>query len=172
MTLHEDGYIDLYFGDESHFGLNLNVPYVWQHKDNPILLSSKRVQRLSVFGLMTSGCELFYRMIEGVTNSADVIAALDEFAHIIPKKTVVILDNAPVHRSKVFKKKIKEWEELDLYIYFLPPYSPELNKVEILWRFIKYKWLPYDAFLNFKNLKERLNKVLQEFGTKYVINFN
>lgn len=77
MTLHEDGYIDLYFGDESHFGLNLNVPYVWQHKDNPILLSSKRVQQLSVFGLMTSGCELFYRMIEDVTNSADVIVALD-----------------------------------------------------------------------------------------------
>lgn len=81
---------------------------------------------------MTSGCELFYRMIEGVTNSADVIAALDEFVHIITKRTVVILDNAPVHRSKVFKKKIKEWEELDLYIYFLPFYSLELNKVEIL----------------------------------------
>ena len=37
----------------------------------------KGAQRLSVFGLMTSGCELFYRMIEDVTNSADVIVALD-----------------------------------------------------------------------------------------------
>ncbi|MDR1180459.1 MAG: transposase, partial [Bacteroidales bacterium] len=36
--------------------------------------------------------------------------------------------------------------------FFLPPYSPELNKIEILWRFIKYKWLPFEPFLNFQNL--------------------
>lgn len=105
MTLHEDGYIDLYFGDESHFGLNPNVTYAWQHKDTPILLPSKRAQRLSVFGLMTSGCELFYRMIEGVTNSADVIAALDEFAHIIPKKRLSYWIMLPYIEVKYSKRK-------------------------------------------------------------------
>jgi len=42
MDLDKNGYIDLYFGDESHFGLTPNVPYAWQHKDNPILLPSKK----------------------------------------------------------------------------------------------------------------------------------
>jgi hypothetical protein len=171
MTLDKEGYIDLYFGDESHFGLTPNVPYAWQHKDNPILLPSKKSQKLSVFGLMNQQCQLFSKTVVGGFNSVEVIACIDEFIQTIEKRTVLILDNAPIHRSKAFKQKINEWENDDLFIYFLPPYSPELNKIEILWRFIKYSWLPFDAFVNFKNLKERLNFVLKNIGTKCSINF-
>ncbi|MEG2480357.1 MAG: transposase, partial [Mucinivorans sp.] len=59
----------------------------------------------------------------------------------------------------------------DLWIYYLPPYSPELNIIEILWRFIKYQWLPFDAFLNFQNLKERIAELLNIIGSKYIIKF-
>lgn len=171
MVLDRMDYIDLYFGDGAHFSLIPNLPYAWQHKDNPILLPSKRSQSLSVLGLMNLECKLFFKMIESSVKSADIISLLDEFVLTITKRTVVILDNAPIHHSKAFQQKIKFWESMDLFIYFLPPYSPELNKIEILWRFIKYKWLPFDAFLNFKNLKERLNNVLANLQTKYVINF-
>ena len=41
--LEDSVYIDLYFGDESHFGLTPNVPYAWQAKENPILIT--RFQR-------------------------------------------------------------------------------------------------------------------------------
>lgn len=47
----------------------------------------------------------------------------------------------------------------------------EFPQIEIVWRFIKYKWLPFDAFLNFNNLKERLNDILESVGSKYIINF-
>jgi transposase len=30
--------------------------------------------------------------------------------------------------------------------YFLPPYSPELNRIEILWKKMKYEWLPFKSF--------------------------
>ena len=33
--LEDSGYIDLYFGDQSHFGLTPNVPYAWQKKGKP-----------------------------------------------------------------------------------------------------------------------------------------
>ncbi len=67
--------------------------------------------------------------------------------------------------------KIEQWREQDLWIYYLPPYSPELNIIEILWRFIKYQWLPFDAFMNFQNLKERIAEVLNGIGSKHRINF-
>ncbi|MDD5275924.1 MAG: transposase [Methylovulum sp.] len=35
------------------------------------------------------------------------------------------------------------WTWNFLPIYFLPPYSPELSRIEILWRKIKYEWLPF-----------------------------
>ncbi|MDR1055085.1 MAG: transposase [Prevotellaceae bacterium] len=66
----------------------------------------------------------------------------------------------PIRHSKAFKKKILFWKSLDLYRYFLPPYSPELDKIEILWRFTKHKWPLFDAFLNFNKLKDRLSLVL------------
>ena len=51
--LEDSGFIDLYFGDESHFGLTPNVPYAWQRKENPILLPAAKGKFLNVVGLMT-----------------------------------------------------------------------------------------------------------------------
>ena len=83
----------------------------------------------------------------------------------------MVLDNLPIHRSKKFNAKIQERREQDVYIFFLPPYTPELNLIEILWCIIKYQWLSFDAYLCFQNLKERLLDVLQNVGRKYDIIF-
>ena len=78
-------------------------------------------------------------MTIGGVNSGLLIACFDNFIKKINgKKTVVILDNAPTHKSIKFKNKIEGWKNKGLIIYFIPPYSPNLNKIEILWRFIKY----------------------------------
>ncbi|KAA6323078.1 hypothetical protein EZS27_027452, partial [termite gut metagenome] len=42
--------------------------------------------------------------------------------------------------------------EKEVLIFFLPVYSPELNLIEILWRRIKYQWIPFDAYGCFENL--------------------
>ncbi|MBC6473073.1 MAG: hypothetical protein GDA48_09860 [Hormoscilla sp. GM102CHS1] len=47
--------------------------------------------------------------------------------------------------------------------------SPELNIIEILWRFIKYEWLNIDAYESWKSLVKAVEDVLQ--GGKYKINF-
>jgi len=142
--LHSDGCIDLYFGDASHFGTVPNVPYAWQTRDRPILLPSARSKSLSVLGLMSPCSKLFQRTYEGSVTSQTMVDFLDEFSRHATKKTIVVLDNAPIHKSKMFNEKIKEWEKRNLNIYFIPPYSPELNLIEILWRFVKYRWLSFD----------------------------
>ncbi|MBT7191120.1 MAG: hypothetical protein HN916_13110 [Anaerolineae bacterium] len=89
----------------------------------------------------------------------------------IKKKTVVIIDNASVHTSALFKQNIKKWEKRGLFLKYLPTYSPELNLIEILWRFIKYKWLDLAAYSSFKKLNEEIQKVLEGVGSKYQITF-
>jgi len=170
-TLEDNGYIDLYFGDESHFGLTPNVPYAWQTKENPILLPAARGKFLNVIGLMTRSNKFFYEMNETTFNAENAINFMDRFVNQITKKTVVILDNSPVHKSKKFMAKIEQWAENDVLIFFLPTYSPELNLIEILWRKIKYEWIPFDAYICFQNLKERLSHVLCNFGKIYDIKF-
>lgn len=115
--------------------------------------------------------DLFFEVNETTFNSDKCICFMDKFVDQIVKRTVIILDNAPIHKSKKFKAKMIEWREKDVLIYFLPPYSPELNLIEILWRRIKYQWMPFNAYLCFQNLKERLSDILNNVGSKYDIIF-
>ncbi|MBD1908891.1 IS630 family transposase, partial [Trichocoleus sp. FACHB-832] len=50
-------------------------------------------------------------------------------------------------------------------------YSPELNLIEILWRFIKYEWIEIDAYKAWETFVASVEKILREFGKTYVINF-
>ena len=169
--LEDSGYIDLSFGDESHFGLTPNVPYAWQLKEKPLLLPATKGKFLNVVGLMYRKNKLFSQVLETTFNTDKIIDFMDDFVSQTIKKTVVILDNSPIHKSNKFMAKIQEWEEKDVLIFFLPPYSPELNLIEILWRSIKYNWIPLDAYLCFQNLKDRLSYILNNFGAKYDIIF-
>ena len=64
-----------------------------------------------------------------------------------------------------------EWSKKGLEIFFLPTYSPHVNVIEILWRFIKYKWLEINAYDNFQCLTQAVENILKNFGTEYAINF-
>ena len=100
-----------------------------------------------------------------------VIAAFDKFAEQTTKKRLVIIDNAPIHTSGKFIEKIKLWEKQGLFILNLPSYSPELNIIEILWRFIKYEWLPFSAYSSFKQLVIEVENILIQIGDRFKINF-
>ena len=147
------------------------MPYAWQLKEKPLLLPAAKGKFLNAVGLMSRKNDLFFQVLESTFNTDKIIDFMNSFVEQINKKTVVILDNSPIHKSNKFMAKIQEWKEKDVLIFFLPPYSPELNLIEILWRRIKYNWIPLDAYLCFQNLKERLSFVLNNFGTKYDIIF-
>ncbi len=51
------------------------------------------------------------------------------------------------------------------------PYSPELNLIEILWRFMKYHWMPFSAYVSLQCLLQSIEDILQRFGTDDVIDF-
>jgi transposase len=61
----------------------------------------------------------------GTIDATFLIAVFDDFVENLPKEstTIVILDNAPTHTSKLFQAKIEEWEKRGLVLYFLPPYA-------------------------------------------------
>ncbi len=79
-------------------------------------------------------------------NSDVVVAVFDEFAKTTNKPTYVLIDHAPTHTSGFFLCQIEQWKESNLFVKFLSSYSPDLNIIEILWRKIKYDWIPFSAF--------------------------
>jgi len=60
----DSGYIDLYLGDKSHFGLAPNVPYAAQTKEKPIELPAPKGKFHSVVGFMNRQNHLFFEVCE------------------------------------------------------------------------------------------------------------
>ncbi len=171
----EKNYCELYYYDESSFSLNSNIPYRWSAVGTPTPIPSIRFSKnINVLGFLNTNNKtksLFYKMTTQKVDTDFVIELFDSFAQQITKTTICILDNASTHTSKKFKAKLQEWEKLGLHILYLPPYSPELNLIEMLWREMKYTWMDLNALDSFDDFWKHIENMLDGFGSKYDINF-
>jgi transposase len=169
--LDEQGEINLYYLDETGFSLIPAVPYAWQDIGEYLNIPSRRSQRLNVLGIMNKRHHLETYISDQSINSDVVIACIDAFFPAVDKPTVIVTDQASIHTSDAIFGKTEEWLERNITIFELPTYSPHLNLIEILWRFIKYEWIPLDAYKDWKTFVASVEKILREFGENYVINF-
>lgn len=167
----DEGLIHLYYLDETGFCLIPSVPYGWQDIGEYLTISSRRSPRLNVLGIMNRNNHLEAYVSFQSINSDVIITCIDTFFSIVDKPTVIVVDQSSIHTSDAVLDKIEEWKERGIAIFELPAYSPELNLIEILWRFIKYKWIGIDAYKDWKTFVASVEKILREFGKNYVINF-
>jgi len=170
--LSENEVIDLAYFDETGCSLKPNVPYAWQKKGTIQELPAQRTRGISIMGVLNVSKQIFYGDIyQGAANAECVIKTLDGYVDTLSKKTILILDNASIHKAKIVKEKRKEWEKKGLYLQFIPPYCPELNLIEILWKHLKYFWLKPKHYQNMKILEENVKNILKQYGEKYLITF-
>ncbi len=169
---HKNKAIDLCYFDESGFTLTPDTSYAWQPIGETLEIPSSRSKRLNVLGFVNRDCRFDSFVFEGSVTTSVVVACIDWFANQIEKPTTLVIDNAPTHTSNEFTDCLEDWEEKGLTIYRIPPYSPELNIIEIVWRRIKYSWLPFSAYESFSNLKQALFDVLANIGKTNKIQFS
>jgi len=74
-------------------------------------------------------------------------------------------------RASSVRARLEAWEAQDVYLFYLPTYSPHLNKIETLWRKINYEWLRPEAYADFKTLKTAVWHILDRVGQQYTIQF-
>lgn len=72
---------------------------------------------------------------------------------------VLVMDNAPYHRSAAVKAALSLYEHR-LMVFYLPPYCPTLNPIERFWRHLKDIALANRLFLTIENLLTNLEQVL------------
>jgi hypothetical protein len=165
------GKIALYSFDESGLALDPTIPYAWQAPKSVIELPARRYGRINVWGFINRNNDLHASMFEQSIHTGVVVACFDAFCQTITKKTVVVVDNASIHRSEAFEDRMPYWKQHGLIIKYLSSYSPELNLIEILWRRIKYTWLPFSAYACLNALSEALEIILSQVGSEYQITF-
>jgi transposase len=167
----DQGQIALYYFDESGFALDPTIPYAWQEPKSVIELPARKYGRINVLGFMNRHNDLHPLMFEGSIHTGVVMACFEAFCHTITQKTVVVIDNASIHTSEDFEDRLPYWKKQGLILKYLPPYSPELNLIEILWRRIKYTWLPFSAYACLNALSAALETILSQVGSEYQITF-
>jgi len=168
----KEGKFKIYYGDGSAFSLTPSVPYAWQPIGYCIKLPSFKSENLNLFGIFDADKNLELYSVKGFMTSEVIISFIDDFCEKKKNEEIVlVLDNASVHRSKLFKSKELEWKNKGLTIFYLPTYSPHLNLIEQLWRFMKYEWLDFNIYDSWENLVKYIENIAKYFGTKYTIKF-
>lgn len=75
------------------------------------------------------------------------------------KKIVIILDNTKIHHAKLLKEFLEENRNC-LELVYLSPYSPNLNKIEELWSWLKDSVINNVFFHSRKEIQEAVQSLL------------
>ena len=90
----------------------------------------------------------------GSSKAEDVCEFLEKIVEQNPgKRIILILDNSRSHHAD---KTVKKARELKITLVFLPPYSPDLNPVEFIWKTIKR-----EVSVRFIQSKEHLRDIIK-----------
>ena len=160
----------LAFVDETGFALAQPNRSAWTPIGKCHKIDANRGKRLNVIGAMLSTGDLFSVALWQTTNSLIFTGFLGLLMNYVGKPLTVILDNASFHKAKAVQPMLKVLAQKGLTLYFLPPYSPELNRIEKYWHKLKYELMEFKT-RNEKILEEDVRKILDGFGKDYVMTF-
>jgi transposase len=140
--------------DGVHPQHNTMLAYGWIKKgEDNIIKSNTGRQRVNINGALDAQThDVLVREDESI-NALSTIALLKKIESNYPLATViyVVCDNARYYRSKLVSAFLTTSK---IELLFLPPYSPNLNLIERLWKFMKKKILYNKYYEKFNEFKE------------------
>lgn len=151
--------------DAAHFVLLPFLGFLYSLATRFIKSSSGR-KRFSVLGAINAVSKELVMMTEtAYVDSTTVCALLKELAmRCYDRRIVVVLDNARYQRCRAV---LQIAERLHIQLLFLPPYSPNLNLIERLWKFVKKKVLYNHFYSDFNVFCFAIISCLKKTHTDY-----
>ncbi|WP_182888256.1 IS630 family transposase [Hymenobacter rubripertinctus] len=170
------GELAVVYVDECRFSRQAPVPYAWQRRGQPpVALPAVRGSGgHSVLGFWQAHApgQPLQAYVRAGSLTADLfVLAVHDFAQTLNCPTVLVLDNASIHRALVVRACLAEWADRGLTLLFLPPYSPELNHIELLWHRCKHYWVRPEDYQSDHTLLQRVEYVLNRVGRNYTVSF-
>ena len=140
------GRLVLYYLDECGFSPTLPGTYSWSLPRQRKLVryeapQGRRVNALAAYRPYGRSPRLEVFTAERTWDSYDLLGFLSALPPAgVPR--VVVLDNASLHTSHIIRGARAGLAAAGIYLYFLPPYAPELNEIEPVFRQVKYQEMP------------------------------
>jgi transposase len=143
------------FGDGVHPTMQTKVTHGWiaVGENKPIKTTASRT-RINLMGAINlENLKITYSHYETI-NSESMCHFMEKIKDEHPKNQIhLILDQGPYNKSKVTREKA---EELGINIHLLPPYSPNLNPIERLWKVMNEQVRNNIHFKSPKEFKEKI----------------
>jgi len=129
---------DIYFGDAAHIRSDHHAGRTWGKKgETPIVLSTGQRRGMSMISAITSRGHLRFMVLEdGSVNADAFIEFIKRLLVGVKRKIFLIVDGGPAHRAKKTKAFVESLQG-KLRLFFLPPYSPDRNPDELVWKHVK-----------------------------------
>ena len=161
----KNGEIYLLFLDAAHFIMGVFLCNMWS-KVRLFIKSSSGRQRLNVIGTIDAITKKILFQTNITTVNAEVMASfLYYLKSQLPDKPIsIVLDNARYQHCNFIKNLA---EKFDITLLFLPPYSPNLNLIERLWKFTKKSVLSGKYYEKFDTFQVAITDCLNQANDKY-----
>ena len=166
----ESGLAELFYLDECGFAPSLPTGYSWCLPGQRKLVcyeypQGRRINVLATYNPFGPAPKLAAAAFERTLTSDDLWEYLQALpASKVPR--VVVLDNAGMHTSKAFKARRKELARQGIYLYYLPAYSPELNRIEPVFKQIKHHEIPRRSHKSKADLRALVQSGFEVYGRK------
>jgi transposase len=164
ISLAKAGKVKLFFCDAAHFVHGAFLGYVWS-KVRIFLPTPSGRKRYNVLGAI----DAITLQLEKVTNDAYINAeSVCELLAVLYKKNyglpiILVMDNAKYQKCELVGALA---EILNIELLYLPSYSPNLNIIERLWKWIKKDCLYCKYYKEFGDFKKAIDKSLMKLGEK------
>lgn len=157
--------LSLYFVDAAHFVQGSFLGCLWSVVTFFVRAASGR-QRYNVLGAINP----FSKSFISVRNTGYITATtVCELLHQLAKQSTglpitLVLDNARYQKCALVQSLA---ESLGITLLYLPSYSPNLNLIERLWKFVRKEALNSRAYDTFAEFRAAIDQCLDELFTKH-----
>ncbi len=158
-------YVDEAGFSQTHPNRSAWTPVGEQHR-----IPAARGQRMNVVAALLGSGKVFSAKLWCTFTAELFVGFVGLLGKQADKPLTIILDNASIHKAKAIAPYLKHLRSQGVTLYFLPPYSPELNRIEKLWHLMKHTWMAV-KHRDAPTLEADVAEILDNFGTTYKMVF-
>jgi transposase len=159
------GECHLLFSDAAHFTLSSFACMVWSICRLFLKTAAGR-NRINVLGAVNAvSKEVITHINTTYITTETIVGFLQQLRdHYLDKPIAIVMDNARYQHCQIVLEKAKY---LNMDILFLPPYSPNLNIIERLWKFTRKKVLYGKYYQSAELFHRAINEFFEQINQKY-----